>query len=78
MDIPRKTSLRATDLSVSVLWLNVVGKGLRLGDLLGVMVVVVILGADKVHLVDAAALRASLNGAIFGELREIWSATASA
>jgi hypothetical protein len=33
-----------------------------------VVVVVVILGADIIHLVDTAALRASLNGTLLGKL----------
>lgn len=56
--------------SVAVLGLDVVGKGLGL-LVLGVVVVVavvVVLGTDKVHLVDAAALGAALNGAVLGEL----------
>lgn len=55
--------------SVAVLGLNVVGESLRLRVLGGVVVaMVVILGANIVHLVDAAALRATLNGAVLGDL----------
>lgn len=49
-----------------VLRLDEVGEGL--GLLVAVVVVVVILGADVDHLVDAAALGASLNGALTGHL----------
>lgn len=58
------------DLFVSVLGLDVIGKGLGLGELGLVVVVVVsiVLGADVVHLVDAAALGASLNGTLAGKL----------
>lgn len=56
-------------LSVSVLGLDVVGKGLGLLELLVVVVVVVVvLGADVLHLVDATALGASLDGALTGNL----------
>lgn len=58
------------DLFVSVLGLDVIGESLGLGEL-GLMVVVVVsivLGADVVHLVDAAALGASLNGTLTGKL----------
>lgn len=57
--------------SVAVLGLDVVGKGLGL-LVLGVVVVVavvVVLGTNKVHLVDATALGAALNGAVLGELK---------
>lgn len=55
--------------SVAVLGLDVVGKRLGLLVLGSVVVaVVVVLGADIVHLVDAAALGATLNGAFLGEL----------
>lgn len=64
-------ALGAMHLSVSVLGLDVIGKGLGLLELGRVVVVVVILGADVVHLVDAAALGASLNGALAGELSEL-------
>lgn len=57
------------NLSISVLGLDKVGKGLGLLELRGVMVVVVvILGADVFHFVDTAALGASLNGTLLGEL----------
>lgn len=58
----------AVHLSVAVLGLDEVGKGLGLLDLGRVVVVVVVLGADVVHLVDAAALGASLDGALLGKL----------
>lgn len=64
-------ALGATHLSVSVLGLDVIGKGLGLLELGRVVVVVVILGADVVHLVDAAALGASLDGALAGELSRV-------
>lgn len=67
-------ALGAMHLSVSVLGLDVIGKGLGLLELGRVVVVVVILGADVVHLVDAAALGASLNGALAGELSVTMSA----
>lgn len=55
--------------SVAVLGLDVVGEGLRLGVLGAVVVaVVVVLGANVVHLVDAAALGAALDGAVLGDL----------
>ncbi len=58
-------------LRVSVLGLDVVGK--RLGLLVAVMVivvtVVVVLGPDILHLVDAAALGASLEGALARKLQ---------
>jgi hypothetical protein len=52
-----------------VLGLDVVGEGL--GLLVAVVVVVVavvVLGSDVLHLVDAAALGASLDGALTGHL----------
>lgn len=57
-------------LPVEVLRLDEVGHGLGLVDLVGVVVVVVaiVLGADVVHLVDAAALGAALDGALAGHL----------
>lgn len=54
-------------LSVAVLGLDVVGKGFGLLNLRRV-VVVVILRTDVVHLVDTAALGASLDGAFLGKL----------
>lgn len=62
--------LLAKQLSVTVLGLDVVGKGLGLLNLRRVVVVVVILGTDVVHLVDTAALGASLDGAFLGKLFE--------
>jgi hypothetical protein len=55
-------------LSVSVLGLDVIGKGLGLLELGRVVVVVIVLGTDVVHLVDAAALGASLDGPLAGDL----------
>lgn len=58
-------------LLVAVLGLDEVGKGLGLLDLLGVVsvaVVVVVLGTNVLHLVDAAALGASLQGTLLGKL----------
>lgn len=62
----------ALHLLVAVLGLDEVGKGLGLGNLLGVVavsVVVVVLGSNVLHLVDAAALGASLHRALLGKLR---------
>lgn len=60
---------------VAVLGLDEVSEGLGLLDLLvTVVVVVVVLGTDVVHLVDAAALGASLDRAVLGELRKSLSA----
>jgi hypothetical protein len=61
-------SLGAMHLFVSVLGLDVIGEGLGLLKLRRVVVVVVILGTDVVHLVDAAALGASLDRALAGKL----------
>jgi hypothetical protein len=61
-------SLGAMHLFVSVLGLDVIGKGLGLLKLRRVVVVVIILRTDVVHLVDAAALGASLDRALAGEL----------
>jgi hypothetical protein len=63
----------AMRLSVAVLGLDVVGKGLGLLDLgaVVVVVVVVVLGADVLHLVDAAALGASLDGALAGHVEPV-------
>ena len=58
------------NLFVSVLGLDVISEGLGLGEL-GLVVVVmvgVVLGADVLHLVDAAALGASLDGTLAGKL----------
>lgn len=64
-------------LLVAVLGLDEVGKGLGLGNLLGVVsvavVVAVVLGSNVVHLVDAAALGASLQRTLLGKLRIITS-----
>ena len=65
--IPQQT-LGIRHLSVSVLGLDVVGEGLGLLDFGGVVVVVVLLRANVLHLVDAATLGASLNGALTGNL----------
>lgn len=56
-------------LSVAVLGLDEVGESLGLLDLLGVVVVAVVLGTNVLHLVDATALGASLNGALLGQLQ---------
>lgn len=58
-------------LLVAVLGLDEVGKGLGLGNLLGVVAVAVavVLGSDVFHLVDAAALGASLHRTLLGKLR---------
>lgn len=57
-------------LSVAVLGLDVVGEGLGLLELgVVVMTVVVVLGTHVLHLVDAAALGATLNGALAGQLQ---------
>jgi hypothetical protein len=58
-------------LFVSVLGLDVIGKGLGLLKLRRVVVVVVILRTDVVHLVDAAALGASLDRALAGEAEPV-------
>lgn len=64
-------------LLVAVLGLDEVGKGLGLGNLLGVVsvavVVAVVLGSNVFHLVDAAALRASLQRTLLGKLRIVTS-----
>lgn len=60
--------LHRNDLSVSVLRLDEIGEGLGLLDLLGVVVVVVVLRANEVHLVNTAALGASLDGAVLSNL----------
>jgi hypothetical protein len=60
------------NLSVAVLGLDIVGKGLGLGDL-GRVVVVVVLGADVVHLVDTAALGAALDGTLAVQLSDMGS-----
>lgn len=70
--------------SLSVLWLDKVGKGLWLSlvwvgvtviQAIGVVVVVVsvsiVLWADVLHLVDGAALWAALDWALTGHLREV-------
>lgn len=59
--------IEVVHLSVAVLGLDEVGESLGLLDLLGVVVVAVVLGTDVLHLVDAAALGASLNGALLGQ-----------
>jgi len=59
----------AIRLSVAVLRLDVVGKGLGLLEgrvVVVVVMVVVVLGANVLHLVDAAALGATLDGAVAG------------
>ena len=48
--------------------LNVVGKGLGLLVAVVVMTVVVVFGSNVVHLVDAAALGASLDWSLTGHL----------
>jgi hypothetical protein len=64
-------SLGAMHLFVSVLGLDVIGEGLGLLKLRRVVVVVVILGTDVVHLVDAAALGASLDRALAGKAEPV-------
>jgi hypothetical protein len=59
--------LSAMHLFVAVLGLDVIGEGLGLRVLRRV-VVVIVLGTNIVHLVDAAALRATLDGALAGDL----------
>ena len=59
--------LLAKHLSVAVLGLDVVGKGLGLLNLRRV-VVVIILRTDVLHLVDTAALGASLDRTLLGKL----------
>jgi hypothetical protein len=61
-------------LFVSVLRLDVIGKSLGLLKLRRVVVVVIVLRTDVVHLVDAAALGASLDRALAGELEVTMSA----
>lgn len=63
--------LCALHLLVAVLGLDEVGKSLGLGNLLGVVAVAVavVLGSDVFHLVDAAALGASLHRTLLGKLR---------
>lgn len=60
-------------LLVAVLGLDEVGKGLGLGNLLAVVsvavIVTVVLGSNVLHLVDAAALGASLQRTLLGKLR---------
>lgn len=72
MPVPREPLckiLPATHLSVAVLGLDIVGKGLGLLELLVVVVVVVVvLGAGVLHLVHAAALGAALDRAVAGHL----------
>ena len=65
------SSLKTFDLAVAVLGLDVVGEGLGLLVLGGVVVVVVVvvLGSNVLHLVDAAALGATLDGALAVKLR---------
>lgn len=58
-------------LFVSVLGLDVIGKGLGLLELRRVVVVVIVLGTDVVHLVDTAALGASLDGALAGDAEPV-------
>lgn len=60
--------LSAMHLFVAVLGLDVIGEGLGLGVLRRVVVVVIVLGTNVVHLVDAAALGATLDGALAGDL----------
>lgn len=60
-------------LSVAILRLDEVSESLGLLDLLAVVVMMVVLRADKVHLVDAAALGASLDRSILGQLMHIVS-----
>lgn len=60
--------LSAMHLFVAVLRLDVIGEGLGLGVLRRVVVVVIVLGTNVVHLVDAAALGATLDGALAGDL----------
>jgi hypothetical protein len=55
-------------LFVSVLGLDVIGKGLGLLELGRMVVVVIVLRTDVVHLVNAAALGTSLDGALAGDL----------
>lgn len=55
--------------NLAVLGLDKVGKGLGLLVAVVVVAVVVVLRSDVLHLVDAAALGASLNGALAVHLR---------
>lgn len=56
--------------SVAVLRLNVISESLGFRVFGSVVVtVVVVLGTDIVHLVDAAALGTALNGTILGDLK---------
>lgn len=65
----RRTNYKRSYLSVSVLGFDEVCKGLGLLNFGAVvMAVVVILGANVIHLVNTATLRASLNGAVLGDL----------
>lgn len=74
--LPRKASpVGHWPSALPVLGLDVVGEGL--GLLVAVVVVVavaVVLGSDVLHLVDAAALGASLHRSLAGHLHGPWSA----
>lgn len=59
---------RDSGLRVAVLGLDVIGEGLGLLVAVVVVAVVVVRGTDVVHLVDAAALGAALDGAVLGDL----------
>lgn len=73
-NLPNASQRNVMHLFVSVLGLDVIGKGLGLLELRRVVVVVIVLGTNVIHLVDAAALGASLDGALAGDLKSQMSA----